>query len=111
MSDPRHLFDGLQQGRAHNPFEVLGWQVRRGETVIRAFMPTAEVVELVGMGPMQRIEGYDLFEIRVDEGLDQRPGEHYQIRWREHGEDGGMIEQVFVDGIPLGSDACSAEKN
>ena len=36
------------------------------QEVVRAFMPSAEVVELDGVGPMLRVPNTDIFEIRLD---------------------------------------------
>ena len=52
----------LQNGMHHDPFEVLGPQAQPdGSTLIRAFMPAAEAVEVAG-GRMTRLPGTDCFE-------------------------------------------------
>ncbi|HEB82958.1 MAG TPA: 1,4-alpha-glucan branching enzyme, partial [Gammaproteobacteria bacterium] len=75
----------IQQGWHHDPFEWLGLHPARPGYVVRAFMPTAESVELEGIGPMQRIDGSDGFEIRLS--LQQKDGlsPHYRLCWVEKG--------------------------
>ena len=55
-----HHLQRLQNGTHHDPFEYLGRHPEGDGEVFRAFMPMAEEVELIGYGPMQRIEGSDL---------------------------------------------------
>jgi 1,4-alpha-glucan branching enzyme len=52
----------VQRGTHHDPFEVLGLHVQAdGSTLVRAFLPAAERVEVAG-GPMARVPGTDCFE-------------------------------------------------
>lgn len=77
-----NAFNRLQQGHCHDPFEVLGYCVNTaGAPVLRAFLPRAEKVEVVGIGPMQRIEGSDIFEFQIT--AQQDVPLHYQLRWQE----------------------------
>ena len=73
----------LQQGRHHDPFDHLGRHPARSGEIVRAFMPTAEAVELVGIGPMQRLEGSDLFERHLSRSEATQLPRHYQLRWQE----------------------------
>ena len=56
----------IQHGWHHDPFELLGIHPGRPGYVVRAFMPSAESVELEGIGPMSRREGSDTFEININ---------------------------------------------
>jgi len=72
----------LQSGRHHDPFAILG-RHEHDKAVVRAFMPSAENVELTGLGPMQRIEGTDLFEyFPTSDELAKLPI-HYNLHWQE----------------------------
>lgn len=77
----------LQQGEHHDPFEYLGRHTVGNGFVIRAFMPSAEKVELVGAGSMKRVPGSDLFEIKLTKKSNMRAQEHYRIRWQEKDND------------------------
>ena len=82
----------LQQGRHHDPFDYLGRHVENGQTIVRAFMPHAETVELVGIGPMTRIAGSDVFEIRLTEQQAGKLPQHYELEWREKAD--GSVHKV-----------------
>ena len=73
----------LQQGRHHDPFTYLGRHPHEEGWVIRAFLPHAERVELEGVGPMNRVEGSDLFVIRLSEEQHRALPRHYRLRWQE----------------------------
>lgn len=76
----------LQQGHCHDPFSVLGYgRNEAGELLIRAFLPHAETVELVGAGQMQRREGGDIFELKLKS--EHAVPQHYQLVWQEKGND------------------------
>ena len=75
----------IQQGWHHDPFEWLGLHPARPGYVVRAFMPTAESVELEGIGPMQRIDGSDGFEIRLSQQQKDSLSPHYRLCWVEKG--------------------------
>ncbi|WP_457676459.1 1,4-alpha-glucan branching protein GlgB [Thiolapillus sp.] len=87
-----HL-ERLQQGRHHDPFDYLGRHPLNQGWIIRAFMPSAEAVELAGVGPMNRVEGSDLFVIRLDEEQHRQLPPHYRLRWQEK-HDGSWHEAV-----------------
>lgn len=70
----------LQSGKHHDPFEFLGRHTtQEGHDVIRAFMPSAEALEIVGFGTMQRIENTDLFTAQLP--LNSEVPQHYKLRW------------------------------
>ena len=73
----------IQHGWHHDPFEYLGLHPGRPGYVVRAFMPSAESVELDGIGPMARLEGTDTFELSISK--EQKAGlpPHYQLNWVE----------------------------
>ena len=71
----------IQQGTHHDPFEVLGVHpCADGRTVVRAFLPAAETVEVAG-GRMTRVPGTDCFERVLPEGASLDP--HYALRWQD----------------------------
>ena len=69
----------IQHGWHHDPFEWLGVHPGRPGYVVRAFMPSAESVELDGVGPMSRYEGTDTFEIRITKDQRDELPQHYRI--------------------------------
>ncbi len=73
----------LQQGQHHDPFDYLGCHPSNNSWIVRAFMPSAEQVELVGIGKMNRVEGSDLFVIRLTQTQHQKLPQHYSLRWQE----------------------------
>ncbi len=87
-----HL-ERLQQGRHHDPFDYLGRHPLNQGWIIRAFMPSAEQVEVAGLGPMNRVEGSDLFVVRLDQKQHDKLPVHYRLRWQEK-HDGSWHEVV-----------------
>jgi len=77
----------IQQGWHHDPFEYLGLHPGRPGYVVRAFMPSAQSVELDGIGPMARLEGSDTFELNISKEQKQKLPRHYQLNWVEKGSD------------------------
>jgi 1,4-alpha-glucan branching enzyme len=75
----------IQRGWHHDPFEWLGVHPGRPGFTVRAFMPSAENVELVGIGPMSRHEGTDTFEINISKRQKEKLPQHYSLRWIEKG--------------------------
>ncbi len=73
----------LNNGSHHDPFSYLGLHPLNSGWIIRAYLPHAEAVELVGIGPMNRVEGSDLFVIRLDPEQHRQLPEHYELRWQE----------------------------
>lgn len=71
----------IQDGKHHDPFAWLGWHPQAdGSWVLRTFMPSAEQVELLGYGAMQRLQGSDAFQIAVPQR--QALDDHPVLRWR-----------------------------
>ena len=71
----------LQRGESHDPFAVLGRHPVDDGTLVRAFMPSAESVELDGFGALQRIQNTDIFERVLDADEAVRLPEHYRLNW------------------------------
>ncbi|MCB1772283.1 MAG: 1,4-alpha-glucan branching protein GlgB [Gammaproteobacteria bacterium] len=76
----------LQKGESHDPFTVLGVHPLADGYVLRAFMPSAEHVEVDGLGPMQRIANTDIFELALDETRRQALPAHHLLNWVEKGD-------------------------
>ena len=76
----------LQQGIAHDPFALLGRHNENQQDLIRAFMPSAEQVEVVGAGPMKRITGTDFFECNLSAEQALSLPQHYCLKWQEKGD-------------------------
>ena len=80
----------IQQGKHHDPFQVLGLHYDAEDNcIIRFYLPYAEKVELIGIGDMQRIPDSDIFEISLPkkEQVEQYISTHGRIRWQEKGSD------------------------
>ena len=75
----------VQHGWHHDPFEWLGIHPARPGYTIRAFMPSAESVDVVGIGPMQRVEGSDTFELNILQKDKDTLPQHYSLSWIEKG--------------------------
>jgi 1,4-alpha-glucan branching enzyme len=73
----------LQTGESHDPFAVLGRHPVDDGILVRAFMPSAEMVEIDGVGPMQRVPHSDIFECRLDATQAERLPMHYRLHWVE----------------------------
>ncbi len=77
----------IQHGQHHDPFEWLGVHPGRPGYIVRAFMPSAESVELKGIGAMARHEGSDTFEINISKQQKEKLPQHYSLRWVEKGSE------------------------
>ena len=81
----------VQLGTHHDPFEVLGIHAQAdGRSVVRVFMPAAEVAEVAG-GVMTRVPGTDCFErwLPRDATVEQHP----VVRW-QHKQTGDWHETI-----------------
>ena len=83
----------LQAGTCHDPFSVLGRHPVADGELVRAFMPHAERVTLVGVGAMSRIRGSDVFELALDDEQATQLPQHYELEWEEKGS--GSHHQVI----------------
>ena len=76
----------LQGGESHDPFNVLGRHRDGDDTLVRAFMPSAEHVDVDGFGPMQRIPNTDIFECHLSPEQAAALPQHYRLTWTEKGD-------------------------
>jgi 1,4-alpha-glucan branching enzyme len=76
----------LQKGESHDPFSVLGVHPQDGGALARAFMPSAEQVDLDGIGPMARLPNTDIFELRLDNDQLAALPQHHVLSWIEKGD-------------------------
>ena len=76
----------LQRGESHDPFSLLGRHIEGERVVVRAFMPSAEEVELDGVGAMQRIPNTDIFEIHLEPQQADALPPHHRLNWLEKGD-------------------------
>ncbi len=73
-------FIKITEAKHHDPFSVLGRHTQNGKTVIRAYLPYAETVQIDGeTAPMQRLPDSDFFEYHPQQALT----EHYQFNWTD----------------------------
>jgi 1,4-alpha-glucan branching enzyme len=78
MLDPNII--KITEARHHDPFSVLGRHSQNKKTVIRVFLPYAEIVKIGVDGPqMDRIAGTDFFELYPQEMLPK----HYELHWTD----------------------------
>jgi len=79
----------LAQAQHHNPYEFLGKSRTAKQTVVRAFLPNVQSVEIVELNAtMKRLPDSDFFEWRGT----QKVPDHYQLRWTDSE---GNIQQRF----------------
>jgi 1,4-alpha-glucan branching enzyme len=76
----------LQKGESHDPFSVLGLHPQEHGWVVRAFMPSAEQVELEGAGAMLRLPNTDIFELSLDDAQRAALPAHHVLTWIEKGD-------------------------
>lgn len=73
----------LQRGESHDPFSLLGRHDNDQQSLVRAFMPSAEQVDLEGVGAMQRIPNTDIFECILDAQQAASLPQHYRLDWTD----------------------------
>ena len=78
-----HSLQKLQDGRSHDPFELLGRHETDGVVLVRELLPQAERAWLDGVGEMQRLPGSDLFECELDAKQAAALPQHYRVEWAE----------------------------
>ncbi|MEY3219768.1 MAG: 1,4-alpha-glucan branching enzyme [Pseudomonadota bacterium] len=79
----------LALAQHHNPYEILGKSKTTKQTVVRAFLPNVQAVEIVeGNLALKRLPDSDFFEWR---GTKKIP-DHYQLRWTDSE---GNVQQRF----------------
>ena len=80
----------IQQGKHHDPFQVLGLQYdTKNNPLVRIFLPYAEKVELMGIGDMQRVPDSDFFELALSDKkqVAKYLSTHGKLRWQQKGVD------------------------
>jgi 1,4-alpha-glucan branching enzyme len=77
----------LQKGESHDPFALLGRHATDQQEIVRAFMPSAEEVEIDGVGAMQRVQDTDIFERVLTEDEARRLPRHYRLTWVDKADD------------------------
>ncbi|UQB41582.1 1,4-alpha-glucan branching protein GlgB [Thiomicrospira microaerophila] len=77
------LIERMQQGRLHDPFELLGPHPQPVGWQIRAWSPTATEVKLQGLHRMRRIEDTACFVVDLTEKQYQALPKHYRLDWLE----------------------------
>ena len=71
----------ISEAKHHDPFAVLGRQLKGNEVYIKVYMPYAETVKLSHNDePFQRITGTDFFECAVRKAPFPQ---HYQLSWTD----------------------------
>lgn len=83
MNSISALIDRLEQGRLHDPFQLLGRHKDNSSWVVRSWLPTAIQVTLAGQYPMQALTDSGLFEARLSDAEYQSLASHYLLEWRE----------------------------
>lgn len=83
MNSISALIERLQQGRLHDPFQLLGRHKDDSTWVVRSWLPTATQVTLAGQYPMQALTQSGLFEARLSDIEYQNLALHYELEWQE----------------------------
>ncbi|WP_029933841.1 1,4-alpha-glucan branching protein GlgB [Thiomicrospira pelophila] len=83
MNSISALIGRLEQGRLHDPFQLLGRHKDGSSWVVRSWLPTATQVTLAGQYSMQALTESGLFEVRLSESEYQSLALHYQLEWCE----------------------------
>lgn len=83
MNSVPALVERLQQGRLHDPFQLLGRQSNGSDWIIRSWLPTATQVRLAGQYPMQALGDKGLFEAHLTDAEYQALATHYELEWQE----------------------------
>jgi len=84
----------IQQGNYHDPFEYLGLHRLGDAYIIRAFMPTAQTVAVENVGAMKRLQGSDIFELKLSVKQKQQLPAHYRLCWKEKNDNSVSHEVV-----------------
>lgn len=83
MTSISSLIERMQQGRLHDPFQLLGRHPVKQGTEIRAWLPSATQVKLQGKYAMQSVDGSSLYSVTLTEKQHAALPDHYQIEWQE----------------------------
>ena len=89
----QELIERLEQGRLHDPFQLLGAHKAGKKTwEIRVWMPTAKQVKLEGNLPMQRQTDSGLFVLKLSEQEFRQLPLHYDVHWDDY--NGSSYSQI-----------------
>lgn len=83
MNTVSTLVERLQQGRLHDPFQLLGRHQQDSGWIVRSWLPTATQVTLAGQYPMQALGQQGLFEVHLKDAEYQALAAHYPLEWQE----------------------------
>lgn len=86
------LVERLEQGRLHDPFQILGVHSVGKEWEIRVWMPTAKQVRLENRFPMQRLTDSGLFTLTLNSTELNALPRHYDVHWDDY--NGAVYSQV-----------------
>jgi len=78
------LVERLEQGRLHDPFQILGAHSVGKDWEIRVWMPTAKQVRLENNLPMQRLTDSGLFTLTLSSKEFKALPRHYDVHWDDH---------------------------
>lgn len=86
------LIERLEQGRLHDPFQLLGAHSVGTSWEIRVWMPTAKNVHLESQLPMQRLTDSGLFILTLSKSDYAKLPRHYSVSWDDY--DGNSYSQI-----------------
>lgn len=92
MKKIQTLLARLQQGRLHDPFELLGCHQVDKAWEVRSWLPTAQSVKLDGLYEMQPVGDSALFSVRLTAAQYKKLAPHYTVDWQE--QDGNRHSMV-----------------
>lgn len=92
------LIERMQQGRLHDPFELLGAHPQPKGWQVRAWSPTATELSLQGLHNMTRIGDSACFSVDLSEKQYATLPRHYRLDWREaDGSTHSMVSPYSFD--------------
>jgi len=77
------LIERMQQGRLHDPFELLGAHPQLKGWQIRVWSPSAVEVKLEGQIAMERVPNTSCFFVDLTDAQYQALPQHYSLEWAE----------------------------
>ena len=78
------LIERLEQGRLHDPFDLLGAHPVGKGWQVRVWMPTAQTVTLQDQYPMKSEAHSALFVVDLTEAQYKKLPRHFEIEWLDH---------------------------
>ena len=80
----QELIARLEQGRLHDPFQLLGAHPTDKGWDIRVWMPTAKQVRLEDRLPMRRLTDSGLFSLQLTAKEFKELPAHYAVHWEDY---------------------------